>query len=73
MLDRLEQKNILRRKPDPDSRRTFKVELTDHGKTLYPELFASSAAVIQRAFGGFTQIELDQFEVFLNRVFSNIQ
>jgi DNA-binding MarR family transcriptional regulator len=72
MLDRLAQKNILRRKPDPDSRRTFKVELTDQGKALYPELFACSARVIEQAFGGFTQNELDQFEVFLNRMLLKI-
>jgi DNA-binding MarR family transcriptional regulator len=72
MLDRLEQKNILRRKPDPDSRRTFKVELTAHGRALFPDLFASSERVIEQVFGAFTPNELDQFEVHLNRMLSKI-
>src|SRR3954468_22471295 len=36
MIDRLEQKGLVRRVPNPDDRRAMNLELTSAGKALYP-------------------------------------
>lgn len=35
MVDRLEQRSILQRIPDPDDRRAIRIKLTDHGETVF--------------------------------------
>ncbi|MGW2556565.1 MarR family winged helix-turn-helix transcriptional regulator [Streptomyces sp. NPDC001635] len=38
LVDRLEAKGLISRKPDPSSRRSFVLALTDAGRTLVPQL-----------------------------------
>src|SRR5947208_3335327 len=54
MIDRLEQKGLIRRKARPDDRRKVNLELTDEGKAVYPKLRGASAAVQNRFLRGFT-------------------
>ena len=42
MIDRLEQKGLIRRVQRPDDRRKVLLELTPEGKTLYPQMRASA-------------------------------
>jgi DNA-binding MarR family transcriptional regulator len=36
LLDRLESKGLLQRRPHPDDRRAVMIELTDEGRALVP-------------------------------------
>src|SRR4029450_7593588 len=47
-LDRMEQKGLVRRLPDPDDRRGVKIELTDRGSTLWDSPAELPAAQEQR-------------------------
>lgn len=68
MLDRLEQKHLIRRLPHPDSRRANMLELTDDGRRIFPELLAKSSAIINRFFGEFNSVELRRLETLLERM-----
>ena len=71
MIDRLEQKGLLRRTPRPDDRRTQSLELTPEGKALYPKLAAAKEAVQARFLRGFSEDEQRMFEGLLNRMLAN--
>ena len=71
MIDRLEQKGLLRRLPRPEDRRTQNLELTPEGKALCPKLAAAKDVVQQRFLRGFSQDEERMFEALLNRMLSN--
>ena len=71
MIDRLEQKGLLRRSPRPDDRRTQSLELTPEGKALYPKLAAAKEAVQARFLRGFSEDEQRMFEGLLNRMLAN--
>jgi DNA-binding MarR family transcriptional regulator len=71
MIDRLEQRGLLRRVRVADDRRTQKLELTDEGKALYPKARAAAMAVINGFLRGFTKTEARQLEGFLKRMLEN--
>ncbi|HSS69751.1 MAG TPA: MarR family transcriptional regulator [Casimicrobiaceae bacterium] len=71
MIDRLEQKELIRRAQLPDDRRKVGLELTPEGKAVYPKLRAASAAVQNRFLRGFTRSEVRQLELFMQRMLSN--
>ena len=71
MLDRLEQKQQIRRLPHPDNRRAHKLELTEEGRQVFPELLATSAAIIDRFLGEFDSSELYRLEALLERMLAH--
>jgi DNA-binding MarR family transcriptional regulator len=71
MIDRLEQKGLLRRLPRPDDRRTQSLELTPEGRTLFPKLAAAKEAVQQRFVRGFSEDEQRMLEGLLSRMLAN--
>jgi DNA-binding MarR family transcriptional regulator len=71
MIDRLEQRGLLKRVRVADDRRTVKLQLTDEGKTLYPKMRASAMEVINGLLRGFTKSEARQLEDFLKRMLEN--
>jgi DNA-binding MarR family transcriptional regulator len=71
MIDRLEQRGLLRRVRVADDRRTVKLQLTDEGKVLYPKMRASAMEVINGLLRGFTKAEARQLEDFLKRMLEN--
>jgi len=71
MIDRLEQKGLLRRTQLPDDRRRVGLELTAEGKAIYPELREAVAVVQNRFLRGFTRSEVRQLEIFLERMLAN--
>jgi DNA-binding MarR family transcriptional regulator len=71
MIERLEQRGLLRRVRVADDRRTQKLELTDEGKLLYPKARAAAMAVINGFLRGFTKTEARQLEGFLKRMLEN--
>ena len=71
VIDRLEEKKLVRRKPDPNDRRAFKLELTPQGRALYPKVIAVAVGMINELLEGFTKTEVRQMENFLKRILEN--
>lgn len=71
MIDRLEQKGLVKRIPNPNDRRATQLALTPAGKALYPQLMAAKDRVAAQFLRGFTKDETRQLESFLNRMLVN--
>ncbi len=71
MIDRLEQRGLLKRVRVTDDRRTVKLQLTDEAKALYPKMRASAMEVMNGLLRGFTKAEARQLEDFLKRMLEN--
>jgi MarR family transcriptional regulator, multiple antibiotic resistance protein MarR len=71
MLDRLEQKGLLRRERSTEDRRIVHLRLTEAGKELYPQLPEIALKVLNRHLNGFTRSELELFKSFLRRMIAN--
>jgi DNA-binding MarR family transcriptional regulator len=71
MIDRLEQKGLVRRNPNPDDRRATNLEITTAGRALYPQLLAAKETVQAQFLRGFTEQEVGALEQFLNRLLEN--
>ena len=71
MVDRLEEKGLLRRQRDAADRRLFRLELTEAGNAALPRMRRISIRVTNRYLRGFTQDEARQLEGFLLRMLDN--
>jgi DNA-binding MarR family transcriptional regulator len=71
MIDRLEQKGLVRRNPNPDDRRATNLEITTAGRALYPQLLAAKEAVQGQFLRGFSEQEVRVLEQMLNRMVEN--
>lgn len=71
MIDRLEEKGLLRRVPDEGDRRTIRLELTKDGEALFPKLIGATVGVLNGFLDGFSEKEVDQLKVYLRRMLSN--
>ena len=71
MLDRLEEKGLVRRERSADDRRVVHLHLTDAGKVLYPQLPAIAIKVLNRHLRDFDREELETFKGFLRRMLAN--
>jgi len=71
MIDRLENKGLLRRSRCPDDRRLVYLEKTDQGAEALPRMKAVAMRVLNRLLRGFTKAEARQLEGFLSRMLEN--
>lgn len=71
MIDRLEEKNLIRRVKSSLDRRISHLELTEAGQNLVPHLPPVAIKVLNAHLKGFTREELDLFKGFLNRMRAN--
>jgi len=71
MLDRLEQKNLIRRVRIPGDRRSVKLELTPEAEALFPTMFACSAAILERYYGRLKVEELELVGGVLDTLLGN--
>jgi DNA-binding MarR family transcriptional regulator len=71
MIDRLEQKGLVRRNPNPVDRRATNLEITTAGRALYPQLLAAKESVQAQFLRGFTAQEVGMLEQLLNRMLEN--
>jgi DNA-binding MarR family transcriptional regulator len=71
MIDRLEQKGLIRRRPNADDRRATNLEITVAGKALYPQLLAAKENVQMQFLSGFSTEEAGVLESLLNRMLKN--
>ena len=73
LVDRLEEKGLIRRERSRDDRRVVSLRVTGAGRTLLPRLWDSAASVTQRMLTGFTALEVDHLRNFLGRMIENGQ
>jgi len=71
MIDRLEQKGLVRRIPNPEDRRAMSVEITVAGKALYPQLLEVKERVQAQFLRGFSADEVRVLEGLLTRLIDN--
>jgi DNA-binding MarR family transcriptional regulator len=71
MIDRLQQKGLVRRVPHPEDRRAINLELTVAGKALFPQLMAAKERVQARLFRGFSDEDVRRLESLLHRMLAN--
>src|SRR3981189_194083 len=67
MIDRLEEKGLLRRSRCPNDRRLVNLELTEKGSLALPQMRRIAMRVLNRFLDGFTKAEARQLESFLIR------
>lgn len=71
MLDRLEEKGVLRRERCREDRRVVYLRITDTGNDLLPQLRGAAVLVISRHLAGFTSAEVDTLKQYLARMIAN--
>jgi MarR family transcriptional regulator, multiple antibiotic resistance protein MarR len=71
MLDRLEQKGLIRRERSSADRRIVQLSLTEAGQRLYPQLPPIAVKVLNQHLRGFSRDELEMMKDFLRRMLAN--
>jgi DNA-binding MarR family transcriptional regulator len=71
MIDRLEEKGLLRRRRCSDDRRLVYLELTEQGSAALPRMKRLGVGVANRFLQGFTKEEALQLEGYLMRMLEN--
>jgi DNA-binding MarR family transcriptional regulator len=71
MIDRLENKGLIRRERCPEDRRLVYLELTSEGQAAYPRVREASRRVLNRFLRGFSKSEARQLEGFMRRMLEN--
>lgn len=71
MVDRLEEKGLLGRSPDPDDGRRHLISLTREAKTLLPELMKTARAVESRFESGLAEKDLHNFQRVMLQMLEN--
>ncbi len=73
LLDRLEDKGLLRRERGKEDRRMIHLHLTSNGRIVLPRLRALAVRVLERHLAGFTPHEIDNLKRFLGRMIENAE
>jgi DNA-binding MarR family transcriptional regulator len=71
ILDRLEQKGLVRRERCREDRRVVFLRLTPGGRAQLPRLLAAGARVVDAHLAGFSQAEIDALKSYLGRMIDN--
>jgi len=72
MLDRLEESGFIIRVPSKKDRRKILIERTDKDKSFQDLYVRVSQEMTKLWYSGFTKDEINDFEHYLNRIFSNL-
>ncbi len=73
MLDRMENSGLIVRKPDPKDRRNKLIVLTEKANALQDDYRRISHQMNEIYYTGFTETEIMQFELYLQRVLNNLE
>ena len=73
VVDRLSDKQLVRRTASPSDGRSQIVQLTPQGEAMFERVFPAHIAHMARAFDGFGQDELDAMEAALGRLREHFQ
>lgn len=68
VIDKLEKKGYLKRKPDPKDRRVIMACVTDKGKTFMEDSFPKHEESITEMFSVLTEEELEEFVSLVKKV-----
>lgn len=72
ILDKLEEKGLIRREANPEDRRGFLVFLTESGSSLREKAVTIVRATLSEALKGFSEEETVLLKTLLNRIFDNL-
>jgi DNA-binding MarR family transcriptional regulator len=72
MLNRLEEKGVLRREASKDDGRTVRLRITPTGRRIYPKLRDATIRVLNRLVAGFSAAEVQRGHELLSRMHSNL-
>jgi MarR family 2-MHQ and catechol resistance regulon transcriptional repressor len=67
VIDKLEDRELLHRRPCPEDRRVLYVELTEQGRLLIEEVFEEHAALLKRLTEVLTPEEIDRVSTLVKR------
>ena len=73
MLDRMENLDLIVRKPDPKDRRNRLIALTEKAKSLQDDYDQISKQMNELYYTDFTESEIVQFESYLQRILNNLE
>ncbi len=73
LLDQLEERGYLHRRPDPDDRRALRIELSAAGRALSRRLVACSEQVLDHALRHLDATERGQLTEYLQRVLATLR
>ncbi|HYX73178.1 MAG TPA: MarR family transcriptional regulator [Steroidobacteraceae bacterium] len=73
ILDRLEEKGLVRRERGREDRRVVFLRLAPAGRALLPRLLAAGTRVIDAHLAGFSAAEIEAFKHYLYRMIDNGQ
>ena len=73
LLDRLQEKGLLRRVREGDDRRCIRIELTDSGRATAPSMRTAAVNVINQSLTGFSADEHQQVKSLLMRMLENLR
>ena len=68
IIDRLEQKGLVRREVPPENRRCFLVVLTPEGERVFEDVFPAHISYLKERFGQLTEYELTHIKSALQRL-----
>ncbi|WP_411347003.1 MarR family winged helix-turn-helix transcriptional regulator [Paenibacillus sp. WLX2291] len=68
VVNKLEQKGLVARKPNPDDRRAFNVDITDAGRALFDEVFPKHVHTISSNFASVSNEEKEQLIELLKKI-----
>ena len=72
LLDALEKKKFIERRPDPEDRRKSLIFLQDEGKKFLETILQELPAERRRVYSGVTEEEMESFNRVLNIIQNNI-
>lgn len=72
LLDRLEDKGLVRRRRHPGDRRSIIIEVTDEGRAIVPRLAPVFGRVTGRLLAGFSEAEVRELTGMLQRMLENL-
>jgi DNA-binding MarR family transcriptional regulator len=73
MLNRLEEKGVLRREASKEDGRTVRLRITPMGHRIYPKLRDATIRVLNRMVAGFSDAEVKHAHELLTRMHSNME
>ena len=73
ILDRLEEKRLVRRERGREDRRVVLLRLAPHGRALLPRLRAAATRVVEAHLAGFSGNEVATLQEYLRRMIDNGQ
>jgi DNA-binding MarR family transcriptional regulator len=72
LIDRLEKRKLVTRRPRPDDRRAVRICITAAGRDLLAPLDQKSRSMIQRQFGGLSARKLHTLRDLLDELLSGV-